>query len=43
MKSSPVSSGEGSVVAELNVELEVEVRKEVRCELDGWRKGSSGW
>lgn len=31
------------MVAELNVELEVEVRKEVRCELDGWRKGSSGW
>lgn len=43
MKSSPVSSGEGSVAAELNVELDVEVRKEVRCELDGWRKGSSGW
>lgn len=43
MKSSPVSSGAGSVVAEMKVELEVEVRKEVRCELEGWRKGSSGW
>lgn len=42
IKSSPVSRGAESVAVEMKVELEVEVRKEVRCELEGWRKGSSG-